>query len=366
MTKIISINKDGLNEAIRIAIEYLKKGGVVVFPSDTVYGLLVDAKNKDAVSKLINFKNRAPGKAISVFVTGNQMIEKYGVIPEGKISLINSILPGPFTVVLDSKSRLDRRLATEKNTMGFRYTQFFPVQKLVETFNSPLTATSANLGGKSPHYSIESLLHQLPKFKQEMLDLIVDAGKLPRNKPSTVIDFTSEDISILRHGDVLINGTDEYLSSSPKETRSLAIFLTKKAVKESPDKSIVFLLRGDLGAGKTEFTRGVASVLGVAKIVSPTFVIYYEYDIADNQILGVLNRKKFIHADFYNISDLSEFEHLGLTDYLSKSVFMVCEWGEKLGNLYQVFSQKAHIYIVDISHISKSKRKINISKVGQI
>ena len=361
MTKIISLNTIGIDKTIDEVVKSLKAGALVVFPSDTVYGLLVDARNELAVSKLIEFKNRAPGKAISVFVSDFKMLREFGVVADDKKDLLLSVLPGPFTVILQSKNRVDKRLQSEKGTLGIRLTQFQPVQDLVKRYGSPLTATSANLGGKSPHYSIKSLLNQLPKFKKDMLDLIIDASSLPRNKPSTILDFTTENIKILRHGDVILGKKDEFISNSPKETRAIASFLYRKSQQLAADKPVVFLIKGDLGAGKTEFTRGVAKEFGIEKIVSPTFVIYYEYDVKSSSP-GEADKRKFIHADFYNIQDTEEFDNLKMERYLQLNNFMICEWGERLGEFYKIFKEKAVVYVLEIDHVGEKTRKITFAE----
>ena len=157
-------------------ITVLKKGGLVVFPSDTVYGLLTDATNETAVKKLIQFKNRPWGKPISVFVDSFLRLEKLAEVDKKQLALLKNILPGPFTVILKSKKQVCNLLESEKQTLGLRFPHFSLVTDLVKAYGKPLTATSANLSGQSPHYSVESLLKTLPKQKKELLDLIVDMG----------------------------------------------------------------------------------------------------------------------------------------------------------------------------------------------
>lgn len=363
MINIVETSKQTYQEIIDTAVSYLKNGEIVVFPSDTVYGLLVDAKNESAVTKLIEFKNRPIGKAISVFVAGEDMIYEYGLIEQNKKNTVSSLIPGPFTIVIESKNKLDRRLASEKNSMGFRFTQFDLVQDLVLKFGSPITSTSANLGGKSPHYSIKSLLNQLPKKKQEMIGLIVDHGVLPRNKPSTVIDFTQSKMSILRKGDLLIENEKKFVTKSAKGTRSLAKFLLKNAVLQAGNQPIIFLLKGDLGAGKTEFTRGLAFELGIKKIVSPTYVIYYEYTPTAEKMSYLNKINNFIHADLYNIEDEEDFQNLQINKFINSQTVAVIEWGEKLGKEYFSISNNSSMFFIEILHGNKTERFFTVSKL---
>lgn len=361
MFSTISIQQNEINTILKQTCKVLEKGGLVIFPSDTVYGLLVDATNEKSVEKLIAFKNRPPGKAISVFVT-EQMLPEQVEVSDSSKPLLDKLLPGPFTVILPSKHGVSSKLESEKGTLGVRIPDYDFVSRLVNAFGKPITATSANLGGKSPHYSVESLLHQIPHKKQELIDLIVDAGKLLRNKPSTVIDLTHPEMKIVRQGDILLSDAETFHSKTPIQTRKLGSYVVEKVMKEETGKPVVLVLVGDLGAGKTMFTKGIAEYLNVENIISPTFVVYYEYDINIGTKSEVKSHMtKLVHVDLYNIEDVEEFEHLGLEEYLSGRNIMVVEWGEKLGDLYERFKKKAKVVMVKIEYDGENERVIKVS-----
>ena len=103
--RTIPLDETAIHESIKV----LQSGGLVIFPSDTVYGALVDSTNKKAVTKLIGFKNRPLGKPISIFVSDAKMLEEY-VIAGKNSSLLSKLLPGPFTVILDSKHKTEALL----------------------------------------------------------------------------------------------------------------------------------------------------------------------------------------------------------------------------------------------------------------
>ncbi|MFA9289145.1 MAG: L-threonylcarbamoyladenylate synthase [Weeksellaceae bacterium] len=345
---------DNQQSIIDQTLAVLRDGGLVVFPSDTVYGLLVDATNEQAVEKLIAFKNRAPGKAISVFVADMQMAETI-VETTNHASVLQKILPGPFTVVLPSKQTVSPKLHSEKNTMGIRIPDYELVQKLVKQFEKPITATSANLGGKHPHYSVTSLLNQLPEKKKELIDLIVDAGQLPRNKPSTIIDLSQAEVKILRKGDILFKNEETFISTTAEQTSKLGRYLTNNLINQANGKPIVMLLQGDLGAGKTQFTKGVAAHLGIEHIDSPTYVMYYEYETQNKQY------PLLVHADLYNIQEIEEFTHLELDSYLDKKSIMVIEWGEKAGEIIESFKGKCLLAYITFEYTSETEREIKVS-----
>jgi len=360
MTRIIKLSSHSVDELIEDVKHVLSSGGLVVFPSDTVYGLLVDATNEAAVKKLIQFKNRLPGKAISVFVSDLDSCKKYVFINPKQSEILSKLLPGPFTMVLSSTHAVQHLLESEKGTLGVRIPDYQLILKLASAFGKPITATSANLGGNSPHYSIDSFLHQIPHAKKDLVDLIVDAGKLPRNKPSTVLDLTESKVRTIRSGDILFEKSNIQLSRSAQESQKIGRALIRGLSKKYGQKPLVIVLKGDLGAGKTEMTRGIAEYFGIKNIISPTFVVYYEYKISP-QSSTVSRQGKFIHVDLYNIQEEGEFEHLGLSDYLKAGNVMVVEWGEKLGKMYTEFQKKAEVVFVEIEYEGEKGRKIIIN-----
>jgi len=341
---------------IEKTVEVLHQGGLVVFPSDTVYGLLVDAYNEEAVRKLIAFKNRPPGKPISVFVDWDFLYDLV-LVSEKQKELLKNILPGPFTVVLKSKGKVCPLLESEKKTLGIRIPDYQPVNSLVKKFKRPITATSANLSGKSPHYSIESLLKQLPESKKKLIDLIVDAGKLPRNKPSTVIDLVEENIKILRRGDIVFTQVDTYLSRSAKETRKIAKFVLNKLLEKDFEKPLVFIIEGEIGVGKTVFVKGMGEFLGIKEIVSPTFVVMYEYEVEKSKV------DKLIHLDLYNVEEKEEFEYLKIGEYLAPGNLLAIEWGEKVGEIFDLLKEKGEIVYVKMSYENEKERVIEVKFV---
>lgn len=335
-------------------LKVLKKGGLVIFPSDTVYGLLVDATNEDAVKKLIEFKSRPKGKPISVFVT-EKMLTNLVKINSRQRRTLETLLPGPFTIILDSKHKVSKLLESEKGTLGVRVPDYEQIESLAERFGKPVTATSANISGKALHHSVDSLFKQLSTKKKKLIDLIVDAGKLPRNKPSTIVDLTTATIRVLRKGDIMFMDTNRYISKSPGETKKIARKLLERKTNNKP---LVFILQGELGVGKTIFVKGIGEGLGIENIISPTFVVYYEYDIKKKGV------KKLIHVDLYNLTDPEEFKYLGLEKYLSPGNILCFEWGEKAEPLIDILRKKGKVIFVKMDYVNEKTRQIKISQLS--
>ncbi|MFQ5451968.1 MAG: L-threonylcarbamoyladenylate synthase [Candidatus Paceibacterota bacterium] len=351
--QILDIKTNSQKKLAQSALESLKKGELVVLPSDTVYGLAVDATNTSAVAKLISFKSRIPGKAISVFVGDLRRAKKYVEIGKRQEKLLQTLLPGAYTVVLSSRGKVVRGLESEERTLGVRIPDFEFINTLVSTYGRPITATSANISGRSPHYSVSSLLHSLPQKKKDMISLVVDFGALERRKPSTVIDLVDKGIKVLRKGDVVPDGTNErFISNSVFETKRIAQELLKKYIGEAVKKPLVILLQGELGVGKTVFVKGIGKALGVDNIVSPTFVIYYEYGVRHKEVA------KLVHVDLYRLESTDEFKHLGLEDMLMPKTIVCIEWGEKSAEIYPELKRKGKVIYIKMVRIDEKKREV--------
>ncbi len=357
--KIIKLRSNNIGQVINNTITILKSNGLVVFPSDTVYGLLCDAANEQAVKKLIDFKNRPPGKAISVFCDF-KLINKLVKINKQQQKIIKEILPGPFTIILPSKHQVNKLLESEKGTLGIRIPMDQLINRLIQEFGKPVTATSANLAGRPANYSIKTLLKELTNKQKELIDLVVDAGTLARNKPSTVVDLSQSDVKILRQGDMgFSNKSKIFLSKSAGETKDIAKKILKEKLNDK-NKPLIFIIEGELGVGKTVFVKGLGENLGINNIISPTFVIYYEYDIKKSNIKNQIS--KMIHIDLYNIQDKQEFMYLGLEKLLVPGNILCFEWGEKAGEMVNLLKRKGEIVYVKMKYVDKNIRKIIINE----
>ena len=345
--KILEITKD-YQKVMKETAKVILAGGLVVFPSDTVYILAVDPTNERGVKKLLDFKNRWTGKAISIAVLDKKMAQDFVILNENSENIYKNLLPGPFTIVSEGKHKVVKGIEAENGTLGIRIPNNKYIMDLVEILGKPITATSANLSGRTPNYSVESFLRPLSNKKKEMIDLIVDVGKLPKNKPSTVIDATESEIKILRRGDLIAGKSTSLISKSEKETEKIAEFLLKKNINKKP---LVFLLSGDLGCGKTVFSRKIGHLLGVKeKITSPTFVIYNEYKISD---------EKFLHMDLYKITTERDLEEIEFTNLFDKNTVACIEWPENMGekNLEKL-KKLVNIVSINFEYIDQNTREI--------
>ena len=191
--KIIKIDSDKPQLAkIEYALDLLRNGGTVVYPTDTIYGLGVNIYDLNAVEKVILIKKRSLNKPLSVCVSQINDISKIAYLDETQRDFINEILPGPFTIILKKKKCVSTLLTAGEDKIGVRIPNNKICMKLTELF--PITTTSANLSGKKPPESVNEVIKQL----NDSVDLILDAGKSENKSPSTVIDLTLNPPKILR------------------------------------------------------------------------------------------------------------------------------------------------------------------------
>jgi len=197
--EIIKINpQDPDKETIKHAINVLEDGGTVVYPTDTVYGLGANILSEKAIKNVYSIKKRTYDKPVSVCVSRIEDITEYACLDKKGEEIVNKILPGPFTIILNKKGSVCSLLTAGGDKIGIRIPDSIVCRELTKKF--PITSTSANLSGKKVPHSIEEVIEQL----DDLVDLILDAGK-SSGTPSTVIDLTSDPPKILRKSSLSLN-----------------------------------------------------------------------------------------------------------------------------------------------------------------
>lgn len=192
---------DNLDEIINTAASVIKRGGSFVFPTDTVYGLGVDALREDSVERLFKIKKRPSTKPVPIIVKDIEMVRKLAYTDKRIENFLKKVWPGPVTIVLEKRSIIPDTLTANKRTVGLRIPDSQFVKALMEKIDKPITATSANFSGKPPlTYSIEIIKAFEKAYPRP--DLFIDAGDLKNIPPSTVMDLTGEKPKILRIGPV--------------------------------------------------------------------------------------------------------------------------------------------------------------------
>jgi L-threonylcarbamoyladenylate synthase len=190
--KLIKPSKKTLNEAAYI----LKNGGVVICPTDTVYGFLADAFNKKAVDKIFKLKQRPRSKPLPVFVKDLKRAKELVEISKEQELILKKYWftrpkpaggggPRKYTFVLKNKG---------KGTIAIRIPKHKFLNDLLKKINKPLAQTSVNISGQPVLKNIKEIINQFG----DKVDLIIDEGNLPKRKPSKIIDLTEKKQKILR------------------------------------------------------------------------------------------------------------------------------------------------------------------------
>ncbi|MFZ2414482.1 MAG: L-threonylcarbamoyladenylate synthase [Minisyncoccia bacterium] len=194
--KILLLTPDNLSEIITATIQILKEDGVIVAPTDTVYGMLADATNELAIKKLYKIKDRSEDKALPIFVRDIVMAQELAIISQEQQSYLEKNWPGKVTTILERKDSINI-FGVENKTIALRVPSYSFINLLLEKINLPLSGTSANISGEPSSTKIDEILKQFEN-KEMQPDLIINAGDLEESQPSTIIDLTEADLKIVR------------------------------------------------------------------------------------------------------------------------------------------------------------------------
>lgn len=200
---ILDYQKKFHNKIIRACVKALALGKTVAYPTDTCYGLAVDAKNTAAVKRLYNMKGRHFHNPIHVVVPTLRYAKKIGKWNGPALKLAKKYWPGALTLVLELRIKDQglKMLSANTASVGLRMPKNQIALDLAKHLKRPITATSANLSGKPVSYSSADILKQFKNQKYKP-DIIINAGKLPFSKPSTVVLIKNRQIKILRDGPI--------------------------------------------------------------------------------------------------------------------------------------------------------------------
>jgi len=201
-TEILSATS---SDAITRALEILRAGGLVAFPTDTVYGVGALAFDGKAVKSIYTAKDRPIEKAIPVLIGDIGDLDKVAIsIPSTALKLASRFWPGPLTILVPKKQELPEAVSAT-STIGVRVPDHEIACALLRAAG-PMAVTSANLSGRASPTTAEEVLAQLGG----RIELIIDGGKTPGGVPSTLVDCTGDEIRVLREGPI----TEEELRSA--------------------------------------------------------------------------------------------------------------------------------------------------------
>lgn len=200
MTKRKTITQTPTQEDLVDAVKVLKEGGIIVYPTDTVYGLAVDAFNLEAIGKLFVLKKRSQ-KPLPVIVSNMTMAKGIATISKQQEAIMKKYWPGAVTFVVKKKDVVPNALTLGLDTVGVRIPKSDISVLLARLLGNPITSTSANISGNKVCTTVDEVVREFSEFESQP-DYFIDAGELKELPPSTVVDISDKQPKVLREGPV--------------------------------------------------------------------------------------------------------------------------------------------------------------------
>lgn len=194
MEKVIKniYKQNQINEIVDI----LKKDGVISIPTDTVFGLCARIDSKIAHDRIMKIKERSKDKSLPIMCADIEQIKSIAIVNENAEKLINTFMPGPITLVLKKKSKIQDYVTNGKDTIAVRMATSKVLENIIRKLNTPIFMTSANKSGEPTCTSLDEIEKACPQ-----IDGMVE-GKVFFSRGSTIIDCSSEKIKVLREGPI--------------------------------------------------------------------------------------------------------------------------------------------------------------------
>lgn len=188
-----------LKQQIKEGVEILKRGGIIAFPTDTVYCLGAPIFNENAVRRVFEVKLRPYNMALPVIMADIAQIQDVGIsLPEVASRLAQKFWPGALTIVIHKSKKVSDIVTANKNTIAVRVPNHPIPIALINGLGFPLIGTSANVHGKPSPVTAAEVRAQLG----DKVDLIIDGGRCPGGEASTIVDMTGDNPVILREGPI--------------------------------------------------------------------------------------------------------------------------------------------------------------------
>ncbi|MBP9700576.1 threonylcarbamoyl-AMP synthase [Candidatus Woesebacteria bacterium] len=356
---VLSTQSCSTQEIITKTLEVLSNGGLVIYPTETTYGVGVDIENSEAVEKLFRYKGQRNQKPISVAVSSKEMATRYVSLNAEANRVYDTFLPGPVTVVSTGIKDLPDGVASTEGKVGIRIPNYELMLSLISQFGRGISATGANASNQKRPYTIQDVLDHTSKEQQSLIDLIIDAGTLPLNEPSTVIDTTLDDIVILRAGSTAFKKSETIVTTSPEETMEVFSQVAKRYRSYYGYTPVLFAFQGVMGAGKTHAIKGLAKGLGIDEMItSPTYTFAHEFSFINEG-----KTVQFAHIDAWRVQSFPELMAIGFEQYLQQNGVIALEWSERF---YEELVKIQPLQLISVqieSTLNENERRITISSL---
>ena len=184
---------------IKDGAKIIKNGGIVLFPTETVYGIGANALNDEAVKKIFVAKGRAQDNPLILHISDMNMLDQIAEnISEMEYKLMDAFWPGPFTIILNKKKDIANVATCSGNTVGVRMPSNKIAHDLIKESGVPVAAPSANISGKPSGTKMSDIINEL----QDKVDFIIDGGETDIGIESTVVRVINDEVRILRPGKI--------------------------------------------------------------------------------------------------------------------------------------------------------------------
>lgn len=211
MKKYLKINEENDYVKIKDAALVISKGGLVLFPTETVYGIGANGLDINAVRKIYQAKGRSSDNPLILHISNMDMLQKIAYdISEEEYKLMDAFWPGPFTIILKKKELVPNIVTGGLDTVAVRMPANKIANKLIQYSNTPIAAPSANVSGKPSGTCIEDIYDELA----DKMDYIIDGGRCDVGLESTVVRVINGKVKILRPGKITKEDIDNVISGT--------------------------------------------------------------------------------------------------------------------------------------------------------
>ncbi len=183
---LIKLNND-TDKLAALAADFIKSGGLVIVPFDTVYGIICSPFDDKALNKIFAIKERAINKTIGTATNNTDSLSQFAILNSGQAQFIASHTPGPYTFILNSKPSNISSYCLQNGTLGIRIPNSDLILKIAELAGGIIAQTSVNKSGHPNCYSVIDIKNQLSPLDFDGIDLMIDGGELNRNSASSEI-----------------------------------------------------------------------------------------------------------------------------------------------------------------------------------
>lgn len=180
---------------LKKAADILKDGGIVVYPTDTIYGLGADLFNKKAMDRILRIKQASSHKLLSFICPDLKDIARWAIVENNAYRIMRRVTPGPYTFILKATKQVPKILLQKRKTVGIRIPDSQVARMLSDFLGDPILSTSVPQGDDGYYTDPE----EIAETYQHDIDLILDAGVM-FNMPSTIVDFSGKEPQIIRKG----------------------------------------------------------------------------------------------------------------------------------------------------------------------